>query len=168
MSVKLEIYQAIKVKLLAIDGMRNVEHYNGQDIYNYEKDHARRFPQCWIRFQTIQWQPSMINAYNQNATREQKSALFAVTVHFATFNLKSDNDTFESDLENIDTIYRALTNLEGDNFTSLQRISEEDSSNNDNVRVWPITFTTMATECGISKEEEDAAPLALIINKEYI
>ena len=168
MSVKLEIYQAIKVKLLAIDGMRNVEHYNGQDIYNYEKDHARRFPQSWISFSTIQWQPSMTNAYNQNTTKEQKSAAFTVTVRFATFNLKSDNDTFESDLENIDTIYRALTNLGGNNFSPLQRLTEEDNPNNNNVRVWTITFSTMVTECGVSKEEEDAAPLALIINKEYI
>jgi len=166
MSVKIELYQAIKTKLEAISGIKNVLHYNGQDQFNYEKDNSKRFPQAWIQLTNINWLPSELTAYNSNVTQQQKSAEATITIYLASYSLNEDDETFEDDLLLIDETYRALTNLGGDNFSPLQRVSENDVADNNNVRVWAQEYNCMLTECGVSPGLADAAPVALTINKE--
>ena len=74
MSVKLELYQAIKSKLEEISSIKNVLHYNGQDAQNFEKTVSKRFPQAWIQLSDIVWNPSELTAYNSNVTQQQKTA----------------------------------------------------------------------------------------------
>lgn len=165
MSAKLELYQAIKAALEAIPSLEEVIHYNGQDLLDYEKDIARRFPACWIQLTTIPWQPSELDAYNKNRTRQQKSIGATVTIYTAQQTVKDDDDTFESDLTLIDLVYRALTLLDGDHFTPLERSLESDLPTNNNVRVWAQEYTTMLTEQAVAKTLEDAAPVTLEITK---
>jgi hypothetical protein len=163
MSVKLDLYRDIKAALQDLTFMENVLHYNGQDLLNYEKDNSKRFPQSWIQISNVTWQPSQQIAYNQNRTQQQKSDTSLITVYYASYSLLEDDETFETDLVNIDLIYRALTMLEGDNYSPLQRIGESDIATNNNVRVWAQEYTTMLTEPAIAKTLEDAAPLTLEI-----
>lgn len=164
MSVKLELYRAIKAQLETISSINTVTHYNGQDTQNFEKTVSKRFPQAWIQLSNIEWNSSELTAHNSNVTQQQKTGSVTVTIYFASWILKEDDDTFETDLVAIDEIYRASTMLEGDNFQPLQRVSEGDLPNT-GVRIWAQTYTTMLTECGISKELTDAAPVVLTINK---
>jgi hypothetical protein len=163
MSVKLDLYRDIKAALQDLTFIENVLHYNGQDLLNYEKDNSKRFPQSWIQISNVTWQPSQQIAYNQNRTQQQKSDTSLITVYYASYSLLEDDETFETDLVNIDLIYRALTMLEGDNYTPLQRIGESDIATNNNVRVWAQEYTTMLTEPAIAKALTDAAPLTLEI-----
>lgn len=165
MSAKLELYQAIKIALEAISGIEEVIHYNGQDLLNYEKDIGRRFPQCWIQLTTIPWQPSQLGAYNENRTRQQKSTGAIITIFTAQRTVKDDDDTFEIDLVFIDLVYRALTLLDGDHFSPLERLSESDLPTNSNIRVWAQEYTTMLTERANASTLEDAAPVTLVIDK---
>jgi hypothetical protein len=165
MSVKLEIYQAIKAKLEALAFLENVLHYNGQDTLDYEEDVSKRFPQAWIQLNTVNWGASELHPHQENRTQQQKSSEVVITIYYAVFSLNPDDDTFETDLVNIDLIYRAVTMTEGDNFNPLQRSSESDESNNNNVRVWAQEFTTMLTEPAIVSTDIDAAPVTITINK---
>lgn len=163
MSVKLELYQDVKAALQELTFIKNVMHYNSQDILNYEKNNSKRFPQVWIQLSSIPWNPSELKPYNQNRTQQQKSEPITMIIYYASFSLKEDDETFETDLVNIDLIYRALTMLEGDNFSPLQRASEADIATNNNVRVWAQEYTTMLTECAIAEALTDSAPLTLEI-----
>lgn len=168
MSVKIELYQAVKAALQEITEIKNVLHYNGQDSYNYEKDIARRFPQAWIQLTSIPWQYPEQASYNKNRTRQQKSEGITITVYLATFNLKEDDDTFEDDLLLVDKIYRKLILLDGDHFTELVRISESDTPTNDNVRVWAQEYTCMLTEQAEAKTLIDVSPVDLDLTKEIL
>lgn len=163
MSVKLELYQDVKTELQTITTIKNVLHYNGQDLQNFEKTVSKNFPQAWIQLSDITWNSSELTAYNKNVTQQQKTGSVTITIYYAAWNLKEDEDTFENDLIEVDKIYRALTMIEGDNFQPLQRVGENDVPNS-GVRVWAQTYTTMLTECGVSKELTDAAPVTLQIN----
>jgi hypothetical protein len=168
MSVKKTVYQAIKTALQEIPEIENVLHYNGQETFNYQGDVSRRFPQVWIQLTSIDWQPSELVSHNANRTRQQKSVAVSISIYLATFSLKEDEDTFESDLDLIDTVYRKLTMLDGENFSPLQRASETDQPTNNNVRIWIQTYSTMLTEKAVSDDLTDAAPVALQINKAVI
>ena len=165
MSVKIDLYNAIKTRLETVSSLRNVLHYNGQDLFNYEKEHARRFPQAWVQLTSTTWKPSELEAYNKNRTRQQKSDQCIISIYSATFSLDDDDDTFETDLILIDDIYRAITLLDGSNFTALERINEEDSPTNNNVRVWLQQYSTMLTEQAVAGTLEDVAPVDLTIDK---
>lgn len=165
MSVKKDVYSSIKTALQEIAEIKNVLHYNGQDTYNYEKDISRRFPQAWIQLTNINWKESELTSYNENRTRQQKTTQCLISVYTAQFSLKEDEDNFEDDLDLIDLVYRKLINLDGTNFTPLQRESENDLPNNNNVRVWIQTYSTMLTEQANDDDLTDAAPVALTINK---
>jgi len=167
MSVKLELYQDVKAALSAIESIKTVMHYNGQDAQNFQKTVAKNFPQSWIQLSNIEWNPSELTAHNSNVTQQQKTASVIVTVYYASWMLKEDDDSFETDLVAIDEIYRALTMLEGLNYQPLQRIGEVDVPNL-GVRIWAQTYTTMLTECGVSKSLTDASPVTLAITKTII
>lgn len=168
MSVKVELYQAIKAKLQELEGVKNVLHYNGQDILDYEKDNSKRFPQYWVQLTNIEWEPSQQQPHQANRTHQQKTTSVAITIYYATFSLKGDDDTFEDDLAAVDLSYRALSMLDGDNFGPLQRVSEGDEATNNNVRIWTQVYMTQLTECAIDGTEIDAAPVLLVINKNAI
>jgi hypothetical protein len=166
MSVKLDIYQAIKAQLETLTFIENVLHYNGQDLLDYEEDHAKRFPQAWIQLTNIPWLNSEKQPNQANRTHQQKSEDgVVVTIFYASFSLNDDDDTFETDLANIHTMHNAITMLEGTNFNPLQRRLENDLATNNNVRVWATQYTTMLTEQSETDNETDAAPITLTINK---
>lgn len=164
MSVKLDLYQAIKAQLEGLSFLENVLHYNGQDLLDYEKDIVKRFPQAWIQLTSTPWQPSELKPNQENRTQQQKSGPISILIYYAVFSLDSDDDTFETDLVNIDLIYRVLAMLEGTNFSPLQRLSETDSPTNNNVRVWIQEYTTMLTEQAIAETDVDATPVTVVIN----
>jgi hypothetical protein len=167
-TVKKDLYQAIKAALESVTTIKNVMHYNGQDLNNFEQENSKRFPQCWIQLTSTTWLPSELDAYNKNETRQQKSEAATITIYLATFSLNDDDDTFEADLDVVDEIYRALTNLDGALFSPLQRASEADVPTNNNVRIWTQEYTTKLTEPPVEAGLTDAAPVALIINKEIL
>lgn len=163
MSVKINLYEAIKTAIEAIPSIKNVLHYNGQEILNYEKDIPKRFPQCWIQLTSIEWNSSEQRPNNANITQQQKTALVNISIYTATFSLNEDNETFTNDLILVDLVYRALSMLEGVNFSPLQRVSESDISTNNNVRVWQQDYTSQLTENAIALNNEDVAPINLVI-----
>jgi len=163
MSTKLELYRAIKAKLQTIDSIKIVQHYNRQDTQNFEKTNSKRFPQVWIQLSNIAWNSSELAYNNSNTTQQQKTSDVTITIYLASWHLQEDDDTFETDLVTVDEIYRSLTMLEGDNFQPLQRTGESDVPNS-GVRIWAQTFTTMLTECGVTKNLTNAAPVTLTIN----
>jgi hypothetical protein len=169
-NVKLDLYNDIETALInVVDSnnnklIKNVLKYNSQDVNN-DTIIQKNYPQAWIHFSDISWNPSMLDGHNQNTTQEQKG-LISITIHIEQFSLKGNEDTWKSDLTLINLVYRALANMKGENYTSLQRVTEIDHVNNNNVRDWQIIFTTQVTESGISKGQTDAAPVTLIINKQ--
>ena len=167
MSVKVDLYTAIKTQLETLTFLENVLHYNGQDLLNYEKDHAKRFPQSWIQLSAIDWTASEIEPHNSNRSQQQKGNA-TITIYYASYALSDDTDTFETDLGNIDLIYRALIMLDSTNFSPLQRAIETDDATNNNVRVWSQQFTTQLTEQALADTLTDAAPVELTIIKTIV
>jgi len=163
-NVKLDLYNDIETVLKEIVSVRNVLKYNSQDI-NQDKIIPKQYPQAWIHFSDISWLPSHLTAYDQNLTQEQKGTIL-ITIHIEQFSLSGNETTWKPDLTLINTVYRKLSNMSGDNYTPLQRVSEIDDINNENIRDWQITFSTMVTECGVSLGQQDATPVVLTINKQ--
>jgi hypothetical protein len=162
-NVKLDVYNDVEAALNEIIELKNTLKYNSQDVNN-EKSIQKQYPQAWIHLSSVDWNPSMLTAHNQDATQEQKGIL-TITVHIEQYSLKGNEATWKPDLALINTVYRKLANMSGENYTPLQRVSEVDDINNNNVRDWPISFTTEVTEAGISKEQTNAAPVGLTIIK---
>jgi len=163
---KYDLYTAIETALEAIPEIKHVLKYNSQD-FNNDTIIQKQYPQAWVQLSSILWQPSELTAHNVNATQQQKGSIEA-TVFISQHTLSDDSTTWKPDLGLINTVYRSLTNLssEDENFTPLQRISEVDDIDNNNVRTWQIVFSTMVTECGVDVGLEDAAPVILTINKQ--
>lgn len=163
--VKYDLYVAIENALEAIPAIKHVLKYNSQDLTN-DKIHQRNYPQAWVQLSSIEWQPSSLYAHNQNGTQEQKGTI-EVIVYISQHSLSGDNETWKPDLTLINTVYRALTNLQLDteSFTPLQRVRETDYIDNNNVRIWQTVYTTMAIECGVTENLVDVAPVDLVINK---
>jgi hypothetical protein len=162
-NVKLDVYNDVETALNEITALKNTLKYNSQDVNN-DKISQKQYPQAWISLASIDWNPSMLTAHNQDATQEQKGNLI-ITIHIEQYSLSGNETTWKPDLALINTVYRKLANMSGKNYTPLQRVSEIDDVNNDNVRDWQMSFTTSVTECGVSKELEDAAPVELTIVK---
>lgn len=162
-NVKLDVYNDIETALNEITALSNTLKYNSQDVNN-EKIIQKQYPQAWIHLSSVDWNPSMLTAYNQDATQEQKGLLI-VTIHIEQFSLSGNETTWKPDLTLINSVYRKLANMSGENYTPLQRASEIDDVNNDNVRDWQTSFTTMVTEAGVSKGQTDVAPVDLTIVK---
>jgi len=160
--VKYDIYTTIEAALEEIAELKHVLKYNSQDI-DVTQEQQLNYPQAWLYFSSIEWKDNMQVGHQQNTTREQKGD-FEITVRIAQHSFENDNVSWKTDLSIFNTVYRKLANLRGDNFTPLQRKSENDDTTNDNVRIWNIVFTTMGTECGVSNNKTDAAPVKLTIN----
>ena len=161
--IKYDLYTIIETALETISEIKHVIKYNSQDLNN-EKIHQLNYPQAWMQMSSITWDESMLTAHRQNLTQEQKGNI-EITVYIAQHSMKDNNETWKPDLSLINKVYRAVTNVSGDGFSPLQRISERDDISNDNVRIWEIVFSTKVTECGVSRDLEDATPVTLIINK---
>ena len=164
--VKLDLYNAVEEALIAITDFKNVLKFNSQDVHDSDEK-KRRYPQTWIEFSDISWDPSKLKPDQANSTQEQ-NGIIQITIHIESFSLKDDNDIFKSDLELISKVYRALTMLQGENFTPLQRIGEIDDINQNNVRDWQIVFTTQVTEAGVEIGQVDAAPVTIKIESREI
>lgn len=160
-NVKLDLYNAVKTALQEITEIKNVVRYNSQQE-NEPQETRRQYPQAWIEFSSVEWPPSLHKANNSDTSNEQKGNI-ELTVHLAVWDLRDDDDSFSDALTLTDKIYRKLTMLEDENFTPLQRVSEIDDINQDNVRDWQITFTTMVIEAGVSLSQVDAAPVTVKI-----
>jgi hypothetical protein len=162
-NVKLDLYDAIVAKLEQVDEIENVFHFNNQPR-DIEDENSYLRPACLVGFSNIVWLPSKNNAMN-NGTQEQNSATLEVNVTVESkIDLRGDTVSFPDHLLLIDKVYRALANLEGANFTPLQRIAEEDDTENTNVRRWEITFSTQITEPGVSLGQTDASPVTAKYN----
>lgn len=163
--VKYDLYTAIETALEGISAIKHVIKYNSQD-FNNDKIFQRIYPQAWMQLSSIVWNPSELKAHQQNATQQQKGNV-EVTIYIAQHSLKENESTWLPDLSLINSVYRALTNLSTatESFTPLQRVSEVDHIDNNNVRIWQIVFSTMIEECGVTNNQEDATPVTLTINK---
>jgi hypothetical protein len=167
--VKKDLYTDIVTALEGIvdsDNVRKIEHvlkYNSQDFNNDSID-QKNYPQAWMQFSSVTWLPSELKAHNENATQEQKGNV-EITVFISQYSLDNDDSTWQSNLSLINDIYRALTNMGGDGYSPLQRVSEVDDIDNNNVRTWQIVFSTAVTECGVDEGLEDASPVELTIIK---
>lgn len=162
-NVKLDLYNDIETALGEITAIKNVLKYNSQDVNN-EKEIQKQYPQSWISLSTIDWNTSELTAHNQDATQQQKGNI-TITIHIEQFSLSGNEKTWKPDLTLINTVYRKIANMSGDGYSPLQRVSETDDIDNNNVRDWQILFTTQVTECGVSLSLEDAAPVKLTIIK---
>jgi len=164
--VKYDLYVAIENALESIPAIKHVLKYNSQDLTN-DKIHQRSYPQAWIQFSSIQWQASSLHAHNQNTTREQKGTI-EITIYISQHSLKGNAETWKPDLTLINTVYRTLTNLQlnTESFSALQRTGEVDHIDNNNVRIWQTTYTTRVTECGVTEDLTDIAPVTLTLNKD--
>lgn len=160
-NVKLDLYNAVETALIAITDFKNVLKFNSQDVHDSDEK-KRRYPQAWIEFSDIGWGSSKLKPNQANSTQEQ-NGIIQITIHIESFSLKDDNDIFKSDLELISKAYRALTMIQDENFTPLQRIGEIDDINQNNVRDWQIIFTTQVTEAGVEDNKSDAAPVTIKI-----
>ncbi|MDH4127164.1 MAG: hypothetical protein OEV44_00310 [Spirochaetota bacterium] len=165
-NVKLDLYNAIETALKEIAELKHVLKYNSQDKYD-EKIIPKQYPQAWIHFSSIDWNSSLLMPHNKNQTQEQKG-IINITIHIEQFSLSGNETTWKPDLNLVNNVYRKLTNLKGENFTQLQRISETDDIDNNNIRDWQITFSTMVVENGVTEGHTDVAPVSLIINKQII
>lgn len=164
-NVKLDIYNAIEAAINDIPEFKNVRKYNSQDL-NEPTEIPRNYPQAFIYFPSIEWKPLMMEGYNQNLTQEQKGDII-VAVRVSLYSLKDNEDTFKPDFALIQSVYRSLSAIKGENFTQLHRVFEEDDINNNNVRTWEIQFTTSVVECGVSKGQEDAQGATIVIDGNF-
>ncbi len=164
--VKKDIYDAVKLALEETELFKLVAHYNSQDEDNaFRKEKAHGFPRAYIYFSNISWLPTKNQIANPYGTQEQNAADMSVAVRVVSYSLKDDNESIDTAFDLINEVYRTLNMLESDNFTPLQRESESDDVDNNNVRTWEITFKTMGQETGITSNVVDAAPVTLQINK---
>jgi hypothetical protein len=162
-NVKLDVYNDVETALNEITKLKHTLKYNSQDVNN-DTIIQKQYPQAWIQLSSIDWTPSMLEGHNQNITQEQKGNLI-ITIHLEQYSLKGNEATWKLDLSLINEVYRKITNMSGENYTPLQRVSEIDDVNNNNVRDWQMSFSTFVVESGVSEKKQDAAPVELKIVK---
>lgn len=164
-NVKLDLYNAIEEKLLALPEFKHVLKYNSQDL-TMEKEIPKQYPRMYIYYPDISWNPLMLTGHNQNTTQEQKGDI-TVAVRILLYSLKDNEDTFKPDFALIQKAHRSIIGMQDEGFTTLQRVSETDDIDNNNVRTWEIQYSTSVVECGVSKGEADAQGVTLDISGSF-
>lgn len=159
MSAKLELYNAIKTKCLAmVDSedktiVNTFGHFNNQfDRINEEIQFL--FPAIYLEFSPIEWSTDV--GVSQVNHSQQQRAICDVILHIGVENKKDESDSFLEDIAIIDEIYNQLNGLNGTQFTPLVRISESDDVNHNNIRDWQVTYRCELHEKGYDGTQIDA------------
>jgi len=164
-NIKLDLYNAIETELLTLPEFKHVLKYNSQDL-NIEKEIPKQYPQMYIYYPEIAWQPLMQEGHNHNTTKEQKGDI-VVALRILLYSLTDNQGTFKPDFALIQKAHRSIIGMQGEGFTTLQRVSEVDDINNENVRTWEVQYSTRVVECGVSKNQADAQGATLEITGSF-
>ena len=177
MSVKLNIFNDVRTAILTISGspIKSVGLYNSQ-ILNEAREIPRTYPIVDIEFTTIVWdvtdlKPSSVGNLG-NMIKTQRSGTTAnniITLHIQFNKFNTETQSFPEIDPVIQSVYLAVQLLEGDYYSQLVRLSEEQDTNHDDVIDWKIMFGCMLQEVGeenTGKTKIIGGTLSLDINKD--
>jgi len=164
-NVKLDLYNKIKEVLEAEGTIKHVEHYNRQ-LQEVRNEKQTQYPRVLVQFSDIAWKHSEPRKNQSNVTQQQKGDI-EVSLYIQMKSLKGDSESFAEHMDVVDTVYREMTLVKGDNWTPFQRIKETDDNDNNNVREWVVVFSTGVEELGVSADLTSKS-VTVTINKDYV
>ena len=165
MSVKKDLYLLVKTAIGTIPEVKTFGKFNNQ-FATEEVEQPFNNPSVFFAFEAIPWQPSSTAYANSNATAQQKSELVEFALHIGYWTNDSEEDKFLGLLDLEEKIYRAITNLQGDNIGPVQRVSEIDAQDHTEPLVWQVNYSTMLTERGAANNTTavNATPVVTTLN----
>lgn len=151
MSAKLDIFNDIVTALTPVDKIETIELWNSQ-LDNENDEIPFNFAAIFIEFIEINWSSSNLSppkiGSDGNKRKEQKGAGTIVMLHLAFSQLEDETISFPIISPIIDSVYFAVQLLQGDFYTPLLRISEEQDTDHGRVIDWQMGFSTMINQCG--------------------
>lgn len=134
MSIKKEVYRAVRDKLLTETGVETSRLYNSQ-FDNLDKENVFTFPAAFIEFAQLDY------VSNAEGTQEGDAR---IRIYLGYDSLKTE------DLDVLDLMEEVHLALQGflavENSTPLVRIYEGQDVNHDVVAVWLMDYTTKLTD----------------------
>lgn len=134
-----QFYTDIETQLKTALGesLKSVALFNNQ-FNNEATEKAFDYPAIFIEFSTMQY----------------RTEGFGIQKNDIEFTLHIGNKKFRNDIEFLDftqSVYLALQGFQGEYFTAISRIFEEQDSDHDSVLVWQMTFACTITDCLANK-----------------
>jgi hypothetical protein len=172
MSVKLNIWNAVKAKLTELKTAKSINHFaiwNNQ-INQELNEIPFEFPAVFMEFTEMSWktgiEPERTTQYNKQMSEDN----WIVSFHICFENYEAETSSFEINDPKMDIIIEALQLLPIDQFaTNLIRINEVQDTEHGNVIHWIVSFATAVQETFANDTVTDATSgdptkLSLIIN----
>lgn len=155
MSAKLNLYKdyLVQIKTKALD-VETTGLWNNQFDAENEKLIAQiNFPAIYIEFAAVPWDQTLQQTANQASganplSKVQKTGNCVITIHHG-FNPLGDVDlSFAEILPQIESVYFALQNMEGDEYNPLRRIGERQDTDHGRIIDWQTDFGTQLSQLG--------------------
>lgn len=177
MSVKLDIWTAVKAKLVALKAAGTINHYG---IWNNQIEHEENqkddipfeFPAVFLGFTTMPWDTALKagnrNQFNQQSSPEGQEWLLTLYICFE--NYEAETSSFELNDPKFDLIIEAMHMLKINEYAQdLRRSEERMPTDHNNVVVWEVDYITRVAETFADATVIDATDggvttLELVIN----
>jgi len=125
---KLTFFNEVYAKLEScLPQIKTVELYNSQPD-NTDKEEAKFYPAVYLEMSDIDWVTKGLGI---------QQGEISLTVYVVTENYKTDDRTF---LTTVDEVYSCLNGLQSCSFTALERVSERQDTDHDQLSIWEIDF----------------------------
>ena len=125
---KLMFFDSVYAKLdECCPEIKTVQLYNSQPD-NTDKEEAKFYPAVYLEMSDIDWVTKGLGIQQGEIT---------MTVYVVTENYKTDDRQF---LNVVDKVFACLNGLQSCSFTALERISERQDVNHDQLSIWEIDF----------------------------
>jgi len=141
MSVKKDLYLAVKKRVLNTTSIQHFALYNSQ-FEELDKEDAFPFPCVFLEFSDLQ--------YETVAKGGQKGD-FEIRLHVGFESIMTEDLEILSIIDDLHEKLQGFTNSESsgividdpkDYFLPLNRVSESQDTNHDNITVWQIDYST--------------------------
>lgn len=156
MGVKTILFDAVKARIETVTDIKIVALYNSQ-FDNELKERPKTYPVAYIEFSNIEW--GKLNAKAASGTGYEKyshtqNGMITLTIHIGFVKYEHETDSFPIIMPIVEKVHNVLSAYEGEQFTNLQRVSEIQDINHDNVIDWQINYETEVLEAGVDETTE--------------
>ena len=140
MAIK-DFYTTLKAQIETVTEVKTVRLYNNQ-IAKQSEESAWAYPAVFIEFTDIDWETTQ--AANQQGTLNIRL--------YQAFESYQDEDT---DLFTIlEKIFKAVHGFQGASFSALQRTSDTQDTDHDQIIIWKTDFITDLVDCGATVQKD--------------
>ena|SRR3990167_10336547 len=155
MSSKLKIYTTIAARIAAlVTEVKTVRLWNNQTP-NEEDERAYECPAVFVEFQSIQWETmnKIAGTGTLRGGSNQQRGVMIVTIHCQFVDFNNETTAFSNIDAILQKIYYALQGYQTGNatdgyFTALERITERQATDHNQVLDWQVDFQATIYEQG--------------------